>query len=131
VVTAGWLLVMGADAAIVPFVSQRLVVAVLGICNTVGLTAAGIVLIVLVRRSRGPAALAGLARATGSGLAGAAAGIVVGLVISELVPASGFFANVGLTLLVSAVATLAFAAVVAVTDGGDLRSMLVHMLRRA
>jgi len=131
VVTAGWLLVMGADAAIVPFVSQRLVVAVLGIGNTVGLTAAGIVLIVLVRRSRGPAALAGLARATGSGLAGAAAGIVVGLVISELVPASGFFANVGLTLLVSAVATLAFAAVVAVTDGGDLRSMLVHMLRRA
>jgi hypothetical protein len=56
---------------------------------------------------------------------------VVGLVISGVVPATGFFANVGLTLLVCAVATLAFVAVVAVSDGGDLRSMLVHMLRRA
>jgi putative peptidoglycan lipid II flippase len=130
-VTAGWVLVMVADAAIVPFMPERLVVAGLGLGTTIGLTVAGVVLTVLVMRTRGPAALAGLARATGAGLAGCAAGVVMGLAVSGLVPVSGFFGNVGMTLLVCAMVALAFAAVVATFDGGDLRSVLVRVRRRA
>jgi putative peptidoglycan lipid II flippase len=130
-VTAGWVLVMIGDAVMIPFTAHRLVVAALGLGTAFGLTVAGILLLVIVLRTRGPSALTGLARATGAGFAGAAGGIVCGLGISAVVPATGFFANVGVTLLVCVVVAVAFTAVVAVTDGGDLRSALTRVRRDA
>jgi putative peptidoglycan lipid II flippase len=130
-VTAGWVLVMIADAVMIPFTAHRLVVAALGLGTAFGLTVAGILLLVVVLRTRGPSALTGLARATGAGFAGAAGGIVCGLGVSAVVPATGFFANVGVTLLVCVVVAVAFTAVVAVTDGGDLRSALTRVRRDA
>jgi putative peptidoglycan lipid II flippase len=126
-VTAGWVLVMVADAVMIPFASHRLVVPALGLGTTFGLTVAGIVLLVVVLRARGPVALDGLARATGAGFSGAAAGIVAGLAVSALVPATGFFANVAVTLLVCAVIAAAFTVVVALVDGDDLRSALTRI----
>ena len=58
-VSAGWLLVIVADVAIVPFISKARVVPVLGLGTTIGLTAAGIALLVLVRRERGEGATGG------------------------------------------------------------------------
>jgi putative peptidoglycan lipid II flippase len=129
-VSAGWLLVIAADAVMVPLVPRRLVVAALGLGTSIGLSIAGIILVVLVLRARGRAALSGVARATGSGMAGCAAGIVAGLAVSALLPVSGFFANAGITLLVSAVVAVAFAAVVAMSDGGDLRSAVARVRGR-
>ena len=62
-IAGGWLLVIVADAAIVPIVAPDRVVPVLGLGTTFGLTVSGIALLVLVRRERGPAALHGVPRA--------------------------------------------------------------------
>jgi peptidoglycan biosynthesis protein MviN/MurJ (putative lipid II flippase) len=133
-VAGGWLLVIAADAAIVPFVPAARVVPVLGLGTTFGLTVSGIALLVLVRRERGPAALRGVPRALLAGLAGcvaaAAAGWAVATVISASVPAlpaGGFLVNVGLSLLVVVVVTAVFAAVVLSLDGGDLRAALSRL----
>lgn len=121
---AGWLLVIVADLLIVPFVPRPRVVAALGAGTSIGLTVAGVALLVLVRRERGAAALAGVPRAFLAGLAGCAAGAAVGSVVSEMVRVHGFFPNAGVSVLVSAVVAAVFGVVVMNLDGGDLRNAL-------
>jgi len=77
-VSGGWLLVIAADLLIVPFVPRSWVVPSLGVGTTIGLTGAGIALLVLVRRARGPDALCGSTRAGLAGLAGTLAGAAAG-----------------------------------------------------
>jgi len=122
--SAGWLLVIVADLLIVPFVPGSRVVPALGLGTSIGLTVAGVALLILVRRDRGSGALAGVPRAFLAGLAGCAAGAAVGSAVAGLVPVSGFFPNVGVSVLVSAVVTAVFVAVVMNLDGGDLRTAL-------
>jgi putative peptidoglycan lipid II flippase len=128
-VSGGWLLVIVADLLIVPFVPRSAVVPWLGAGTTIGLTVAGIALLILVRRFRGPAALRGCGRATLAGLAGALAGAAAGLGVSVGVRPAGFLPNVGVTLLASAAVLAAFFAVVAVADGGDLRAVIRKVVR--
>ena len=136
-IAAGWLLVIVANAAIVPFVPASRVVPVLGLGTTFGLTVSGIALLVLVRRECGPAALSRVSRAFLAGLAGCAAGAAVGAAVSSLIsnavpalPSGGFLANIGLSLLVAVVVTGVFAAVVLRLDGGDVRSALSRLRTR-
>jgi putative peptidoglycan lipid II flippase len=128
-VGGGWLAVIAADLLIVPFVPRSWVVPALGAGTTVGLTGAGIALLVLVRRARGPAALRGCARAGLAGLAGAAAGAAAGFGVAMAVPVRGFLPNVAVTLLASAAVLAAFGLVVALADGGDLRAALRRTVR--
>ncbi len=128
-VSGGWLLVIVADLLIVPFVPRTTVVAWLGAGTTIGLTGSGVALLVLVRRLRGPEALRGCARAGLAGLAGALAGAAAGLAVAMGIPVEGFLPNVALTLLTSAVVLVAFFAVVALVDGGDLRAVLRRVFR--
>jgi putative peptidoglycan lipid II flippase len=121
-VAGGWLLVIAADVAIVPFIPRARVVPALGLGTTIGLTAAGIALLVLVYRERGRAPLAGLGRAFGAGLAGCAAAAIAGSAVALVVRAAGFLPNVGLSLLVSAIVAVVFALVVVNLDGGDARA---------
>jgi len=132
----GWLLVIVADAAIVPFVPAARVVPVLGLGTTFGLTVSGIALLVLVRRECGHAAVQGVARAFLAGLAGCVAGAVAGMAVSSLVSRSvpavrdgGLLLNVGLSLLVTVVVAGVFCAIVLRLDGGDLHTA-VSRLRR-
>ena len=81
-----WLLVIVADVVAVALVPDWWVVPVLGLGNTIGLTAGGLALLGAVRRARGRAALRGTARAALAGLAGAAAGAVAGGMLSAAVP---------------------------------------------
>src|SRR5271155_1819676 len=120
-VSGGWLLVIVADLLIVPFVPSSQVVPWLGVGTTIGLTGSGMALLVLVRRLRGPEALRGCARAALAGLAGAGAG--AGLAVAMAIPVTGFLPNVAITLLASAAVLVAFFAVVALVDGGDLRAV--------
>jgi putative peptidoglycan lipid II flippase len=129
-VCAGWLLVILADLLIVPFVSKARVVPTLGLGTSIGLTVAGASLLLLVRRERGPAALNGALRAFLAGLAGCVAGVAAGSGVAALVRGSGFFANVGISVLVSAVVTVVFAVVVLNIDGGDLRAALGRLRTR-
>jgi putative peptidoglycan lipid II flippase len=128
-VGGGWLAVIAADLLIVPFVPRSWVVPALGAGTTVGLTGAGIALLMLVRRARGPAALRGCARAGLAGLAGAAAGAAAGFGVAMAVPVRGFLPNVAVTLLASAAVLAAFGLVVALADGGDLRAALRRTVR--
>jgi putative peptidoglycan lipid II flippase len=130
VMVTGWLVVIGVDVVAVPLVRAPAVVPVLGLANTVGMTAAGALLLAAVRRARGGAALAGVWRALGAGLAGAAAGAAVGLGVVALVPVSGRWLNAALALLAGVCATAAFGAVLALLDGGDLRSAVLRLRRR-
>jgi putative peptidoglycan lipid II flippase len=129
-VSLGWVLVIVADALVVPFVPRAWVVPALGACTSFGLTVAGAVLLVQVRRVRGPAALSGAARAFGAGLAGCVVSVAVGWVASSLVSGHGFVLNAGISLLVAAVIGAVFAAVVWNVDGGDLRAALSRLRAR-
>jgi peptidoglycan biosynthesis protein MviN/MurJ (putative lipid II flippase) len=136
-IAGGWLLVIVADAAIVPFVPASQVVPVLGLGTTFGLTVSGIALLILVRRECGPAALSRVSRAFLAGLAGCAAGAVAGSavssVISGAVPAlldGEFLANVGLSVLAAVVVTAVSGVVVLSLDGGDVRSTLSRLRTR-
>jgi murein biosynthesis integral membrane protein MurJ len=133
----GWLLVIVADVAIVPFVPASRVVPVLGLGSTFGLTVSGIALLLLVRRECGPSALRRVPRAFLAGLAGCAAGAVAGAAVSSVIsgavpalPAGGFLANVGLSVLVTVVVAAVFGAVVLRLDGGDLRTALSRLRAR-
>jgi putative peptidoglycan lipid II flippase len=128
-VSGGWLLVIVADLLIVPFVPRSAVVPWLGVATTLGLTASGVALLILVRRFRGPAALRGCARAGLAGLAAAVAGAAAGLGVAVGLRVEGFLPNVGVTLLASAAVLVAFLAVVAVADGGDMRAVAHKVIR--
>jgi putative peptidoglycan lipid II flippase len=127
-VSGGWLLVIVADLVIVPLVPRSAVVPWLG-ATTLGLTGSGVALLFLVRRFRGRDALAGCARASLAGLAGAAAGTAAGLGVAAGLRVTGFLPNVGVTLLASAAVLVAFLAVLAVADGGDLRAVTRKVVR--
>jgi peptidoglycan biosynthesis protein MviN/MurJ (putative lipid II flippase) len=136
-VAGGWLLVIAANAGIVPFVPAQRVVPVLGLGTTFGLTVSGTALLILVRRERGTAALRGVSRALLSGLAGCVAGAAAGwgltTVISSAAPTlagGALLPNVGLSVLVAVVVTGVFAAVVLSLDGGDLRAALARLRTR-
>lgn len=126
----GWLVVIGVDVAVVPLVPASSVVPVLGLANTVGMTVSGVALLVAVGRTRGAAALRGSVRAIGAGMAGAVAGATVALVLTSAVPVAGHWLNAGLALAAGICAGVAFCAVVAVLDGGDLRNVLSRVRRR-
>ncbi|HTU76512.1 MAG TPA: lipid II flippase MurJ [Trebonia sp.] len=123
-ISAGWLLVIAADVAVVPFIPRARVVPLLGLGTTVGLTASGIALLILVRRERGEAALAGMWRAFRAGVAGCLLAALAGSAVAIGVRVSGFVPNVGVSILVAAVVTGVFMLVVVNLDGGDARSAL-------
>jgi putative peptidoglycan lipid II flippase len=136
-IAAGWLLVLVADAAIVPFVPADRVVPVLGLGITFGLTTSGVALLFLVYRECGAAALRGTARAFLAGLTGCAGGAAVGsllsLAVSSLVSSPGrgeILVNVGLSVLAAVVVTGVFAFVVLRLDGGDIRAALSRLRTR-
>ena len=132
-IAGGWLLVIAADAAVVPFVAPDRVVPVLGLGTTFGLTVSGFALLVLVRRERGPVALRGVPRAFLAGLAGCVAGAAAGSAVAAAVTravsahAGGFLFNVVVSLLVAVVVAGVFGAVVLALDGGDLRAALSRL----
>ena len=128
-ISGGWLLVIVADLLIVPLVPRSAVVPWLGAATTLGLTASGVALLILVRRFRGPDALRGCSRAALAGLAGALAGTAAGLGVSAAFRPVGFLPSVGVTLLASAAVLVAFLAVVAVADGGDMRAVARKVIR--
>jgi putative peptidoglycan lipid II flippase len=128
--SAGWLLVIVADIAAVLLVPGRWVVPVLGLGNTVGLSAAGVILVVAVRRARGRAVTAGMARAAAAGTAAAVAAGGVAAALSAAVPASGILADGLLAVAGSACAAAVFGGIAYALDPGDLRTAAGRVLRR-
>jgi len=128
-VSGGWILVIVADLAIVPFVRPSWVVPALGIGTSAGLSCGGIAMLVLVRRYRGGPALAGWLRACLAGLAGGAGGAAAGWLVSRVIRVHGYLGAVGATLLCAVAVLVVFGAIVLALDGGDLRAVLRKVTR--
>ena len=127
--SAGWLLVIAADVAAVHLVAPRWVVPVLGLGNTVGLTASAAALLAAVRRARGAAALRGMVRAGAAGVTAALAGAGAAAALSAAVPAGTVIANGLLAAAACAVAVVVFGAIAYALDGGDLRAVMARARR--
>jgi peptidoglycan biosynthesis protein MviN/MurJ (putative lipid II flippase) len=129
-IVLGWLVVIVVDIVAVPQVRASAVVPVLGLANTAGMTASGLALLLATTRTRGAAVLRGVWRALGAGLTGALAGAAAGLGVTTLLDVAGHWPNAGLAVLAGVCGLAAFCAVVALLDGGDLRSVLARVRHR-
>ncbi|HEY2638994.1 MAG TPA: lipid II flippase MurJ [Streptosporangiaceae bacterium] len=128
-VGGGWLVVVVADVVLVAFATGPSVVAMLALGNTVGLTAAGLALVIAVRRTCRPAALAGAGRAAVTGLAAAVVGAGAGAIAAAAFPVAGAAAEGLIAVLALLVALVAFAGVALVLDGGELRAAAAKVWR--
>ena len=111
-ICAGWIVVIAADVVLVPAFAARWRVVALAIGNSIGMTVAGIALLVGVARATQRRALEGMRRTVTGSLAGGIVGLALGLaVVWALGPHSA-----GVSVLVALVAgALAIVASVLVT----------------
>jgi putative peptidoglycan lipid II flippase len=119
-----WLLIMAADAIMVPLVPSRYVVPALALGSTIGQTLTAIPMIIATRRIRGAAAIAGLGRAMVAGIAAAAAGGMTGVVASVLLPAHGKLLYAAAAVLAAGSAVVVFAVFAWLLDKSDLAPLL-------
>lgn len=132
-VVAGWLVVIVVDVLLVSLSPGSLVVPMLALGNTVGLTVAALALIAAVRSARGRAALAGTGRVAGSGLAAAVAGGAAGggaaAALMAALPSAGPVADAVIAVLAAGCAVAAFGLVAYLPDGSELRAAVTRMRR--
>jgi putative peptidoglycan lipid II flippase len=126
----GWLVVASLAIALVPTVPDGWEVTAVAAANSVGMLGAAAVLLVSVRRRVEPDALAGVPRALAVGTAAAAGGGLAGAAAAAVVDVDGMVAN-GLVAVAAALVALGgFAAVILMTDRGDLRAVLARRVGR-
>jgi len=128
-VAGGTLVGVLAQLALVPIVPARLVVAVLALGNTVGLTVVAVPLVAVTRRVLGKAAVQGVGRTTLVGLVAAAGGAGVGVGASLALPTSGKLVEAGAAVLAAVCALIVFGAIAFRLDEADTRPVLAQVLR--
>lgn len=99
----------------------RLTVGALALASSAGLLTVSLPAVIVTRRLRGPAAVAGLGHATLAGVAAAAAGAAAGLMVTLALPAGGTIYEVGDGFLATIAAIAVFAVVAYALDRGDTR----------
>jgi putative peptidoglycan lipid II flippase len=124
-VVSGWLLAVVADVLLAAALPARDRALALGAGHSIGVTVAGLGLLVVVARVVGPAALAGVLRVGGPALAGAvlgaAAGLAVGRVLgADPLPSGGVLAAIGTGIAVAAVVAVVAVAVIMGSARGPL-----------
>jgi len=107
-VAGGWLLAVVADVLLARALPVEDRALALGAGHSIGVTVAGLGLLVVVGRVAGPAALHGVVRGGGAALVGSAVGAVVGLFGAQAlgadpVPSTGVLAAVGVGLVAAAI----------------------------
>jgi putative peptidoglycan lipid II flippase len=126
---AGWLTVFGADAVLIFTWRSRPVVS-LGLGNTIGMTLAGALLMVAVRRRVGRGVFAGLGRTARAGVLAAAAAGAAGWFVGD---AFGWTSSPQALLIgpvCTGLALAVFGAVVLPLDGGELRPLVARFAAR-
>jgi putative peptidoglycan lipid II flippase len=88
-ICSGWLAVIVADLVLVHVFAPRFRVAALALGNSVGMTVAGLLLLVAIRQVAGQEAIAGLLRLGVAGLPGAVVGAILGGLFSLLIRHGG------------------------------------------
>jgi putative peptidoglycan lipid II flippase len=128
---AGWLAVLGADAATIRIFPSTQAVAALGAGNAVGMTVAGLLLAASVRRRVGPGVFAGLPRAAGAAALATGCAGGVGWLLARAIGPTGAVGAIGIGTLCALVASMAFAALILVLDPADVRPLLTWWPGRA
>jgi putative peptidoglycan lipid II flippase len=127
----GWAMVALADIAVVAAVADRHTVAALGAGNAIGMTTAGVLLLLAVARINGAAALAGIGRTAGFAVLGAVIAAELGNWLGHAFDGSGFAAGLGGTAACAAVAGAVFLAVVAAGDRATLTALAEKLRPRS
>jgi putative peptidoglycan lipid II flippase len=109
----------------------RMAVEGLAVASSVGFIVVTIPTVIVTRRLRGPAAVAGLGHATLAGIAAAAAGAAAGLAVTLFLPVGGNAIEVGSGLIAGLLAILVFGVVAYALDKGDTRVALARVRRFA
>jgi len=128
---AGWLVVIVADVVLVLVLPKHWRVAAFGLGNTAGMTVAGILLLAALLRARGPAVLAGLARAGTATAIGAVAAAAAGYGAAAALGTGGQVRNVSVACAAALVAAAVYAAATFAIDGHDLRAVLTRKAARS
>jgi putative peptidoglycan lipid II flippase len=128
---AGWAVVVVADITVVAAVADRHAVAALGAGNAIGMTTAGVLLLLAVLRAHGAAALAGIGRTAGLAVLGAVLGAAVGTALGRSFDDAGFAAALGGTAACAAVSAALFLGVVAAGDRPTLTSLADKLRARS
>jgi putative peptidoglycan lipid II flippase len=107
-ITGGWLLAVVADILLSRALPEENRGLALGAGHSIGVTVAGLSLLVVVARVAGPAALHGVVRGGGAALAGGALGGAAGLFVAQAlgadpVPQAGVLAAVGVGVAAAAI----------------------------
>jgi putative peptidoglycan lipid II flippase len=126
---AGPLLQAALSYPLVALAPPRLVVPALTVASSVALLVVAVPMVLATRRFRGPAAIAGVGRATLAGLVAGAAGSAVGVGVALMVPSSGKLFEGVSAVLAAAVAIAVFGAVAYALDRDDLQ-IVAGRLRR-
>ena len=126
---AGPLLQAALSFPLVALAPPRLVVPALTVASTVALIVVAVPMVLATRRFRGPAAIAGVGRATVAGFVAGAAGSAVGVGVALVVPADGKLFEAVSAVLATVLAVLVFGAVAYALDRDDLQ-IVVARLRR-
>lgn len=107
----------------------RLTVGALALASSVGQIAVAVPMVAATRRLRGPAAVAGLGRATLAGIAAGAAGAAAGLGVTLVLPAGGHVYEAGVGFVATLLAVVVFGVVAYALDKEDLQASLGRLRR--
>ncbi len=101
----------------------------LALGSSIGQLAVTVPMVVVTRRLRGPAAVAGVTHATLAAIAAAAAGSAVGLAVSLALPTGGGLYEVGAGVAATVLAIIVFTVVMYLLDPSDLRAAAARLRR--
>lgn len=124
-----WLMVIIADTILAELASPHLIVAALGLGNTIGQVVVAVPLVIATRRIRGRAAVQGVTHASLAGLAAGAAGSAVGVAVSIALPVGHKLLAAGAAVAATGCAVVAFGVVAYLLDNGDLRTIVARLRR--
>ncbi|WP_214107340.1 murein biosynthesis integral membrane protein MurJ [Acrocarpospora catenulata] len=126
----GWLVVIAAQTAFALAFPDGWKLAGLALGQAVGMTVGGVLLLLSVRRARGPAALSGAGRAGLAAVLGGGAACLAGYGVVLILGPGEFWWSVLATAVAGLVAAAAGGLVTAMVDSHDLRTLLAR-LRKA
>jgi putative peptidoglycan lipid II flippase len=126
-VSGSWLLSALAEIVLAELMPAHLMVGALTLGGTIGMTGTAIPLVLVTRRIRGPAAVAGVGRSALVGLLAAVSGGAVGAAVSLALPASHLLLDGLDGALAAGCALIAFGAVALRLDSRSLRAVLAQV----
>lgn len=127
---AGWVGVIVADILLVATLPRAQIVAALGWGSTIGMTVAGVALLVATAWTSGRDAVAGVARTAGVGVGVGVLAAVAGRFAGDVGGVPGVAGSVGQAFLAGLVVAVVFLGVAWLLDRRDLRDLVTRMRRR-